>query len=85
MVGQCHQSNQYEFDTIPGGSGRQEGLACSGPWCHEESDMTKRLNEVITYITDADMDNVTFLNYTSEYPGNCNTKSEICCVYVNGV
>ena len=26
------------------GSGRQEGLACSGPWSHEESDMTKRLN-----------------------------------------
>ena len=30
------------FDTTPGGSGRQEGLACSGPWGHEESEMTKR-------------------------------------------
>ena len=28
------------FDPTPGGSGRQEGLACSGPWGHEESDMT---------------------------------------------
>ena len=44
MVGQCHQSYQHEFDTTPDGSGRQEGLACSDPWDHEESDMTKRLN-----------------------------------------
>ena len=43
-VGQCHRSNQYEFDTTPGGSGRQEGLACSGPWGHEVLDTTKRLN-----------------------------------------
>ena len=40
MVGQCHRSNQHEFDPAPGGSGRQEGLACSGPWGHEESDTT---------------------------------------------
>ena len=45
MVGQCHRSNQYEFDQTLGGSGRQEGLACSGPWGHKESDMTERLNE----------------------------------------
>ena len=44
MVGQCHQSYQHEFDPTPGGSGRQEGLACSGPRSHEESDTTKRLN-----------------------------------------
>ena len=31
-------------DPTLGGSGRQEGLVCSGPWGHEESDMTKRLN-----------------------------------------
>ena len=37
MVGQYHQ---HEFDPTPGGSGRQEGLACSGSWGHEESDMT---------------------------------------------
>ena len=38
MVGQGHRSDQHEFD--PGGSGRQEGLAFSGPWGHEESDTT---------------------------------------------
>ena len=38
MVTQCHRRDQQQFDTIPGGSGRQEGLACSGPWGHEESD-----------------------------------------------
>ena len=32
MAGQCHWSHRYEFDPTPGGSGRQEGLACSGPW-----------------------------------------------------
>ena len=26
--------NQHEFDPAPGSSGRQEGLACSGPWGH---------------------------------------------------
>ena len=44
MVGQCHWSNQHEFDSILGGSGRQEGLVCSGPWGHKESDTAKRLN-----------------------------------------
>ena len=44
MFGQCHQSYQREFDQTLGVSGRQEGLACSGPWGHEESDMTKQLN-----------------------------------------
>ena len=42
MVGQGHQSDRHEFDPTPGGSGRQEGLVCSGPWGHEESDMTKQ-------------------------------------------
>ena len=40
MAGQCHRSDQHEFDQTPGGSGRQEGLAGSGPWGHEESDTT---------------------------------------------
>ena len=40
VVGQYHRSYQHEFDPIPGGSGRQEGLVCSGPWGHEESDTT---------------------------------------------
>ena len=44
MAGQCHQSYEHESDPTPGGSGRQEGLACSGPWDHEESETTKRLN-----------------------------------------
>ena len=44
MVGQCHRSNQHEFGPALGGSRRQEGLVCSGPWGHKESDTTKRLN-----------------------------------------
>ena len=40
MVGQYHQSYQNEFDTTLGGSGRQESLVCSGPWGHEELDMS---------------------------------------------
>ena len=43
MVGQGHRSDQHDFDPTPGGSGRQEGLACSGPLGHEELD-TQRLN-----------------------------------------
>uniref|UniRef100_A0A670JAM0 Reverse transcriptase domain-containing protein n=1 Tax=Podarcis muralis TaxID=64176 RepID=A0A670JAM0_PODMU len=50
MVGQCSRSYQHEFDQTAGGSGRQEWLACSGPWGHEESDMTKRLNN--NWLTD---------------------------------
>ena len=46
MVRQCHQSYQHEFDRTPGGSGRQEGLACSGSWGHEESDMTKQQQQL---------------------------------------
>ena len=34
VVGQCHGSDQHEIDPTLGGSGRQEGLACSGPWGH---------------------------------------------------
>ena len=41
MAGQCHQSNQDEFDPTPGGCRRQEDLTCSGPWGHKESDTTK--------------------------------------------
>ena len=45
LAGQCHQSDQHEFDQTPGGSGRQEGLACAGPWGHEELDTTKQIND----------------------------------------
>ena len=44
MAGQCHRSYQHESDTSSGGSGRQGGLAYSGPWGHEESDTIKQLN-----------------------------------------
>ena len=44
MAGQCHQSHQHEFGPAPGGSRRQVGLVCSGPWGHEESGTTKQLN-----------------------------------------
>ena len=47
MVRQCHRSYQYEFNPTPGGSGRQEGRACSGAWGHEESDTTKQLNKTV--------------------------------------
>ena len=40
MTGQGHRSDQHEFDPTLGGSGRQEGLACSGPLGHKESDTT---------------------------------------------
>ena len=48
MAGKCHGSYQHEFDPTLGGSGKQEGLACSAPWGHKESDSTKRLNNKIT-------------------------------------
>ena len=44
MVGQCSRNYQHVSDQTAGGSGRQECLACSGPWGHKESDTTKRLN-----------------------------------------
>ena len=40
VVGQCHRSYRHEFDQTLGGSGRLEGLVCSGAWGHEELDMT---------------------------------------------
>ena len=46
MDGQCHRSYQHEFDPTLGGSGRQEGLACSGPWGHKESDTTTKQQHI---------------------------------------
>ena len=40
MDGQGLRSDQHEFDPNPGGGGRQEGLTCSGPWGHKQSDTT---------------------------------------------
>ena len=42
MVGQGHRSDQHDFDPTLGGSGRQEGLVCSVPCGHKESDTTKQ-------------------------------------------
>ena len=41
MIGQCNRSNQHEFDPTLGDTEVQEGLVWSGPWGHEESDMTQ--------------------------------------------
>ena len=48
MAGQGHRSDQHEFDTTLGGSGRQEGPACSGPWGSQRAghnSMTKEQHE----------------------------------------
>ena len=42
VVGQCHRNDKHDFNPTPGGSGRREGLVCSGPWGHEESDTQRR-------------------------------------------
>ena len=42
MVGQCSRRHQHVSDQTAGGSGRQECLACSDLWGHEESDTTKQ-------------------------------------------
>ena len=47
MAGQCHRSDPHEFDPTPGGSGRQEGLACSGPWGHKE--LSKKQEAFLTH------------------------------------
>ena len=44
MVGWYHQLNGHECEPIPQDGERQGYLACCSPWGHEESDMTKRLN-----------------------------------------
>ena len=49
MNGQCHQSDQHEFEPTPGGSGRQEGLACSGPRGHEELDRANNILRTLQY------------------------------------
>ena len=44
MVGWHHRLDGQEFKETPGDGDGQGGLACCGPWRHEESDMTERLN-----------------------------------------
>ena len=44
MVGWHHQLNGHEFEQAPVDGDEQGSLACYRPWCHNESDMTERLN-----------------------------------------
>ena len=44
MVGWHHQLNGCEFEQTPGDGEEQGSLACCGPWGHQESDTTERLN-----------------------------------------
>ena len=50
MVGWHYRLNRYEFEQAPGDGEGQESLACSSPWGHKESDMTKWLNWTDIYI-----------------------------------
>ena len=44
MVGQHHWLNGHESGQAQGDGKRTGSLACCSPWCHKESDMTRRLN-----------------------------------------
>ena len=44
MIGWHHQLNGHEFGWTLGAGDGQGGLACCGPWCLKESDMTEQLN-----------------------------------------
>ena len=57
IISYVYPLNQPSFKAItqienPEGSGRQGGLACSGPWGHEESDTTKHTHIGSTGRTD---------------------------------
>ena len=39
-----HQLNGHELEQTPGDGEEQGSLACCGPWGHQESDTTERLN-----------------------------------------
>ena len=47
-----HRLNGCEFEQTPGDGEGQGSLACSSPWGHKESDMTKQLNISNLYLTD---------------------------------
>ena len=44
MVGWYHELDGREFEQALGVRDGQGGLACCGPWDHEESDTTEQLN-----------------------------------------
>ena len=50
MVGWHHRLNGHEFEQTLGDSERQGSLVCCSPWGHQESDMTKWLNNKCTWI-----------------------------------
>ena len=44
MAGWHHQLSGHESEQTQGDSEAQGGLMCYGPWGHEASDTTERLN-----------------------------------------
>ena len=48
MVGWDYRPDGHEFEQVLGVSGGQGSLECFSPWGHKESDMTERLNWVIS-------------------------------------
>ena len=48
MVGWHHRLDGHEFEQAPGVGGGQGGLACCSAWGHKESDVTERLNELMS-------------------------------------
>ena len=38
----------HQFEQTPGDNEGQESLACCSPWGHKESDMTERLNNILS-------------------------------------
>ena len=46
MVGWHHRRNGHEFEQAPGAGDGRGGLACCGPWGHEESATTERWNGI---------------------------------------
>ena len=44
MVGWHHRLNAHEFEQAPEDGEGEQSLGCHCPWCHEELDMTDRLN-----------------------------------------
>jgi len=51
MVGWHHQLNGCEFGQAPGGGEGQGSLVCCRPWGCREQDMTERVNNNISCLT----------------------------------
>ena len=48
MVGWHHQLTGHEFEQTLGDSEGQGSLVCCNPWSSKESDMTERLNSLVS-------------------------------------